>query len=157
MPICIECRYPVSQLYRVLQSRNNQKPTAPPSSTPSHKSSASSLANHTSPAKAPPVSHRGLPPSGEAKRTNTVSSDVRLTQCPRCKRFADKYVEHDYVVIFIDLVLVKPQVSDSIPSSKPIVLTNYAGLPTHPLQPLLPRCRSNRRTPLLPPTTPPPQ
>ena len=36
--------------------------------------------------------------------------DVRLTQCPRCKRFADKYVEHDFVVLFIDLVLVKPQV-----------------------------------------------
>ena len=32
-------------------------------------------------------------------------------QCPRCKRFADKYVEHDFVVLFIDLVLVKPQVS----------------------------------------------
>ena len=31
-------------------------------------------------------------------------------QCPRCKRFADKYVEHDFVVLFIDLVLVKPQV-----------------------------------------------
>lgn len=36
---------------------------------------------------------------------------MRLTQCPRCKRFADKYVEHDFVVLFIDLVLVKPQVS----------------------------------------------
>ena len=36
---------------------------------------------------------------------------VRLTQCPRCKRFADKYVEHDFVVLFIDLVLIKPQVS----------------------------------------------
>lgn len=35
---------------------------------------------------------------------------VRLTQCPRCKRFADKYVEHDFVVLFIDLVLIKPQV-----------------------------------------------
>lgn len=34
-----------------------------------------------------------------------------MTQCPRCKRFADKYVEHDYVVIFIDLVLIKPQAS----------------------------------------------
>lgn len=33
-----------------------------------------------------------------------------MTQCPRCKRFADKYVEHDFVVLFIDLVLVKPQV-----------------------------------------------
>lgn len=40
-----------------------------------------------------------------------TGGDVRLTQCPRCKRFADKYVEHDYVVLFIDLVLVKPQVS----------------------------------------------
>ncbi|KAL9019701.1 MAG: hypothetical protein Q9185_003039 [Variospora sp. 1 TL-2023] len=39
-----------------------------------------------------------------------IGGDVRLTQCPRCKRFADKYVEHDYVVLFIDLVLVKPQV-----------------------------------------------
>ncbi|RPB19486.1 Arv1-domain-containing protein [Terfezia boudieri ATCC MYA-4762] len=35
---------------------------------------------------------------------------VRLTQCPRCKGFADKYVEHDFVVLFIDLVLMKPQV-----------------------------------------------
>ena len=41
-----------------------------------------------------------------------IGSDVRLTQCPRCKRFADKYVEHDFVVLFIDLVLVKPQVSE---------------------------------------------
>ncbi|KAG8629974.1 hypothetical protein KVT40_001593 [Elsinoe batatas] len=40
----------------------------------------------------------------------TLGKGVRLTQCPRCKRFADKYVEHDYVVIFIDLVLIKPQV-----------------------------------------------
>ncbi|KAJ5907675.1 hypothetical protein N7495_000357 [Penicillium taxi] len=36
---------------------------------------------------------------------------VRLTQCPRCQRFADKYVEYDFVVIFIDLVLIKPQVT----------------------------------------------
>lgn len=36
---------------------------------------------------------------------------VRLTQCPRCQRFADKYVEYDFVVLFIDLVLIKPQVS----------------------------------------------
>ena len=33
-----------------------------------------------------------------------------MTQCPRCHRFADKYVEHDFVVLFIDLVLIKPQV-----------------------------------------------
>ena len=35
---------------------------------------------------------------------------LALTQCPRCKKFADKYVEHDFVVLFIDLVLIKPQV-----------------------------------------------
>jgi hypothetical protein len=39
-----------------------------------------------------------------------LGKGVRLTQCPRCKRFADKYVEHDFVVLFIDLVLIKPQV-----------------------------------------------
>ena len=41
-----------------------------------------------------------------------LGKGVRLTQCPRCKRFADKYVEHDLVVLFIDLVLIKPQVSE---------------------------------------------
>ena len=41
----------------------------------------------------------------------TLGKGVRLTQCPNCKRFADKYVEHDFVVLFIDLVLIKPQVS----------------------------------------------
>src|ERR1700759_19732 len=39
-----------------------------------------------------------------------LGKGVRLTQCPRCQRFADKYVEHDFVVLFIDLVLIKPQV-----------------------------------------------
>ena len=45
-----------------------------------------------------------------SKGKGVAGGDVRLTQCPRCKRFADKYVEHDFVVLFIDLVLVKPQV-----------------------------------------------
>ncbi|KAJ9652424.1 hypothetical protein H2198_008345 [Neophaeococcomyces mojaviensis] len=40
----------------------------------------------------------------------SLGKGVRLTQCSNCKRFADKYVEHDYVVLFIDLVLIKPQV-----------------------------------------------
>jgi hypothetical protein len=43
----------------------------------------------------------------------SLGKGVRLTQCPRCKRFADKYVEHDFVVLFIDLVLIKPQVLHS--------------------------------------------
>lgn len=56
----------------------------------------------------------------------SLGKGVRLTQCPNCKRFADKYVEHDFVVLFIDLILIKPQVkyklclhlSYSTPSNK---------------------------------------
>lgn len=35
---------------------------------------------------------------------------IRLTVCRKCGNFCDKYVEHDFVVLFIDLVLIKPQV-----------------------------------------------
>ncbi len=71
MPICIECRYPVHQLYSTYSKADDR----------------------------------------------SLGKGVRLTQCPRCKRFADKYVEHDFVVLFIDLVLIKPQVSeDSCPT-----------------------------------------
>ncbi|KAJ2476565.1 sterol homeostasis protein, partial [Coemansia sp. RSA 2320] len=35
---------------------------------------------------------------------------IRLTQCEYCKSFADKYVEHDVVIVFIDMLLHKPQV-----------------------------------------------
>lgn len=38
--------------------------------------------------------------------------NIRLTVCKNCGRFCDKYVEHDFVVLFIDLVLIKPQVRD---------------------------------------------
>ncbi|TWU78817.1 sterol homeostasis protein [Metarhizium rileyi] len=36
--------------------------------------------------------------------------NIRLTVCRNCGRFCDKYVEYDFVVLFIDLVLIKPQV-----------------------------------------------
>ncbi|EQK98135.1 Arv1-like family protein [Ophiocordyceps sinensis CO18] len=36
--------------------------------------------------------------------------NIRLTVCRQCGGFCDKYVEHDFVVLFIDLVLIKPQV-----------------------------------------------
>lgn len=109
MPICIECCYPVSQLYHVLHSRNH-KATAPPISDSTHNKSTKSASNLSSPQK--PVPKASKAPKTKAKNTNTGGGgDVRLTQCPRCKRFADKYVEHDFVVLFIDLVLVKPQVS----------------------------------------------
>ncbi|KAL2671122.1 hypothetical protein Neosp_013696 [[Neocosmospora] mangrovei] len=37
--------------------------------------------------------------------------NIRLTVCRNCGQFCDKYVEHDFVVLFIDLVLIKPQPS----------------------------------------------
>ncbi|KAM5456689.1 hypothetical protein MaudCBS49596_000930 [Microsporum audouinii] len=55
-----------------------------------------------------PVSH--LYTSYSKADDRALGKGVRLTQCPRCQRFADKYVEHDFVVLFIDLVLIKPQV-----------------------------------------------
>ena len=58
------------------------------------------------------MSAQKAPENKSRARITGIGSDVRLTQCPRCKRFADKYVEHDFVVLFIDLVLVKPQVSE---------------------------------------------
>ncbi|KAF7945031.1 hypothetical protein EAE96_009814 [Botrytis aclada] len=61
MPICIECRYPTTQLY---------------------------------------TEYSG----------GSTGHGVRLTVCKNCGRFCDKYVEHDFVVLFIDLVLIKPQV-----------------------------------------------
>ncbi|KAL9024876.1 MAG: hypothetical protein Q9196_006194 [Gyalolechia fulgens] len=94
MPICIECRYPVSQLYHVLHSGNAGSRKPPP------------INRSTKPAQ-PNASRKGdAPARSKAKPAAAVlGGDVRLTQCPQCKRFADKYVEHDYVVLFIDLVL----------------------------------------------------
>ncbi|KAI9677765.1 MAG: sterol homeostasis protein [Trizodia sp. TS-e1964] len=64
MPICIECRTPVKELYQTYHAADDGR----------------------------------------------LGAGIRLIQCPACKRFADKYVEHDFVVLFIDLVLIKPQV-----------------------------------------------
>lgn len=48
-----------------------------------------------------------------------LGKGVRLTQCPECKNFADKYVEHDFVILFIDLVLIKPEVRTHTPCPLP--------------------------------------
>ncbi|KAJ1819459.1 sterol homeostasis protein [Coemansia sp. RSA 2599] len=42
--------------------------------------------------------------------TEYGAGHIRLTQCERCKSFADKYVEHDVIIVFIDMLLHKPQV-----------------------------------------------
>lgn len=67
MPICIQCTYPVPQLYTTYSKADDK----------------------------------------------ALGKGVRLTQCPKCKGFADKYVEHDFVVLFLDLVLIRPQVGPS--------------------------------------------
>ena len=103
MPICIECRYPVSRLYHV-SSSGGTGPRKPP---PINRSTKPTQPNATRKSESPARSKAKAAPA-------VVGGDVRLTQCPRCKRFADKYVEHDYVVLFIDLVLVKPQVCQSL-------------------------------------------
>ena len=104
MPICIECCYPVSQLYHVLHSGN------PKSAAHTPKTPVPNLAGASSSHKSNLATQKASE-SRDKNKTGGIGSDVRLTQCPRCKRFADKYVEHDFVVLFIDLVLVKPQVS----------------------------------------------
>ncbi|RKP40276.1 Arv1 protein [Dimargaris cristalligena] len=42
--------------------------------------------------------------------TEYSKGNIRLTQCTECHQFADRYVEHDAVLIFIDMMLHKPQV-----------------------------------------------
>ena len=138
MPICIECSYPVPQLFHVLHSSSKtQKSHAPPPPSIPHPDSPPTTnpgpTTLSSKYSVPSVSSTSTAQAQQAQQVKPVTSlnsksgfsnpnqipargakgfgEVRLTQCPRCKRFADKYVEHDFVVLFIDLVLVKPQVS----------------------------------------------
>lgn len=41
--------------------------------------------------------------------TRYSPTNIRSTACPKCNKFADKYIEHDGVIIVIDLLLLKPQ------------------------------------------------
>lgn len=41
--------------------------------------------------------------------TTYSPTNIRTTACPNCNKFADKYIEHDAVIIVIDLLLLKPQ------------------------------------------------
>lgn len=116
MPICIECSFPVPQLYHVLHSSSSTKKPCPP--VPPKPANISSRKNSSKTASSATAPHSV---TQETKAGAGIGSDVRLTQCPRCKRFADKYVEHDFVVLFIDLVLIKPQVSFYLLSEKFLV------------------------------------
>ena len=109
MPICIECRYPVSQLYHVSHSNGPRAPVPDPNTIETNSKVQGISTANPSTIKLNYLNERVFA-GGEASKRGSGGRDVRLTQCPRCKRFADKYVEHDYVVLFIDLMLVKPQV-----------------------------------------------
>lgn len=121
MPICIECHCPVPQLYHVLHSNsgNASHPGITGHNTPNNgRNGASVVGTNFVGGTVKKEKAGGGAGWGEERRdrkgkkgSGVVGGDVRLTQCPRCKRFADKYVEHDFVVLFCDLVLVKPQVS----------------------------------------------
>lgn len=37
------------------------------------------------------------------------SQYIKLTVCPGCGKVADKYIEFDYVILFLDILLLKPQ------------------------------------------------
>jgi hypothetical protein len=135
MPICIECRYPVPQLYHVLHSSSHKPSYAVPNPKPNTPHQPKTPSTPSVPSSTATTPKRSS--AGEAKSVGGGGGDVRLTQCPRCKRFADKYVEHDFVVLFIDLVLVKPQV---IPSPLPAPCTSHnanahIGLQTPSIQP----------------------
>ncbi|KAK4544017.1 hypothetical protein LTR36_004515 [Oleoguttula mirabilis] len=80
--------------------------------------------NCTHPLPTPP----GLYTTYSKADDKALGKGVRLTQCPRCKGFADKYVEHDFVVLFIDLVLIRPQVYRHL-------LFNYLGRDDNKISP----------------------
>ncbi|KAF9943284.1 sterol homeostasis protein [Mortierella alpina] len=42
--------------------------------------------------------------------TEYSKGNIRLTYCEHCKQLADKYVEHDFVIIFVDMILHKKPV-----------------------------------------------
>ncbi|KAJ1333348.1 lipid intermediate transporter [Microdochium nivale] len=85
MPICIECQTPVRTLWT--EYRGGTTTTSSSAGGPAAAAAAA--------AKSP---------------SSSSGHNIRLTVCKNCGRFCDKYVEHDYVVLFIDLVLIKPQV-----------------------------------------------
>lgn len=70
---------------------------------------------------------------------------IRLTVCRKCGNFCDKYVEHDFVVLFIDLVLIKPQVLCLWPLTM-AYLTSGIGISSSATQYSNARWRSLRRT-----------
>ncbi|OZJ05498.1 hypothetical protein BZG36_01892 [Bifiguratus adelaidae] len=51
--------------------------------------------------------------------TEYSPGNIRLTHCKTCKSTADKYVEHDFIIIFVDMLLHKPQVYRHLLCNRP--------------------------------------
>ena len=69
------------------------------------------------------------------------SEYIQLTVCPECGKVADKYIEYDNVILFIDILLLKVQayrhlafnVTESELLKDPSTLVNYEFTPESPI------------------------
>ncbi|KAA6414892.1 MAG: Arv1-like family [Lasallia pustulata] len=97
MPICIECHYPVPQLYHVLHSNsaNASHPSSTGYNSPNNGKNGATVTGTTSLSGGTVRGEKAVGGAGwgAGKRTEkgkkgsaVVGGDVRLTQCPRCKR-----------------------------------------------------------------------
>ena len=57
----------------------------------------------------------------EALYEEPIKGNIALVTCPQCSNIADRYIENDYTVIFINLVLCKPQVYRHLVFNEPRV------------------------------------
>lgn len=102
---------PIQTEQKLLQLEELRTPSMPRPST------------NVPPVVAGPPRYRCVECSHPVSSLFTIYSkdNVRLTQCvhsslcpfnkqDKCKKFADKYIEHDFIVLFIDIILIKPQV-----------------------------------------------
>lgn len=48
-------------------------------------------------------------PDIECLHSEFESKYIKLTICPKCGKLADKYIEFDNVIVFLDMLLLKPQ------------------------------------------------
>lgn len=48
-------------------------------------------------------------PEIECLYSKFKSKYIQLTICQKCGKLADKYIEYDYVILFLDVMLLKPQ------------------------------------------------
>ncbi|ORX37656.1 Arv1-like family-domain-containing protein [Kockovaella imperatae] len=57
-----------------------------------------------------PVCTNCAAPADHLYTTYRTASNIRLTVCNRCNRFADPLIEHPSLILLLDLILLKPRV-----------------------------------------------